>query len=89
MSLHHENFAWPLDMPAMKKLVLIGVYREAKRQTGEMHTHAANLAALLGMSESTVRKFVDELERDGHLVQLKGYGRGLHCRVVIGDKVPA
>ncbi|SDI64867.1 hypothetical protein SAMN04487926_12135 [Paraburkholderia steynii] len=87
MSLHHENFAWKVEAQALKKFVLVFLYREALLSTGEGHLQMHKIAHECGMSESAARKFAAELEQEGHFQRLQRPGRGLHYLVT--PKVPA
>ncbi|WP_269112647.1 hypothetical protein [Burkholderia territorii] len=37
MSLHHENFAWEIELPALKKVVLLAIARAAHLGNRECH----------------------------------------------------
>jgi biotin operon repressor len=89
MSIKHENLVWDVDMPALKKFTLITLYREADFNTGERRMSVQKLAALCGMSESAVRKFVGELEREGYIAQMKVRGHGVHYRLTFDGQVTA
>jgi CTP-dependent riboflavin kinase len=70
MSLYHENFVWPLDMPALKKLVLCYVARKANLRTALAEVTIRDIAYRCGMSDSALRGCLNELEHDGHITRL-------------------
>lgn len=84
MSLYHENFVWPLDMPTLKKMVLCFVAREAKLSTGEANLTLREAVYRCGMSESAVRNSLKEIEIDGHITKVMQPGKRLYCRVNLG-----
>jgi MarR-like DNA-binding transcriptional regulator SgrR of sgrS sRNA len=87
MSLYHENFVWPLDMPGLKKFVFCFVAREAKRSTGEVHLTIREVAYRCGVSDSAVRTYLKELEHAGHITQLPTPGKGsLSYLVNLGER---
>lgn len=85
MSLYHENFVWPLDLPGLKKIVLCFVAREAKRSTGEVHLTIREASFRCGMSDTSVRGFLKELENDGHITRIPGPSRCPKYRVNLGE----
>jgi Fic family protein len=87
MSLHHENFVWPLELPGLKKLVLTFIAREAKLPTAEGFLTHQNIAKSCGVSESAARKFVGQLEREGYFVRVRVRGRGVSYRLTLPQMV--
>lgn len=85
MSLYHENFAWDIEMPALKKMVLLFVARAAGLQTRECHPTVQAISFKCGMSESAVRTFLKELETDGLLSRMKVPGKGAVYRINLGE----
>jgi DNA-binding MarR family transcriptional regulator len=77
MSIIHETPVWPLEMPGLKKLVLLAIYRNADMRTLEGFALARQLARACGQSESAVRKSVAELEQEGYFVRMRVPGRGI------------
>jgi predicted transcriptional regulator len=85
MSLYHENFVWPLDMPGLKKLALCFVARETNRATGEVHVTIREMAYRCGMSDSAVRNFLKEFEMEGRITRVETPGKRLNYRVNLGE----
>ncbi|WP_333986701.1 helix-turn-helix domain-containing protein [Burkholderia cepacia] len=89
MSLHHENFAWDIELPALKKLVLIAIARAAHLTNRECSPTVQLLAFRCGMSESAVRGAIKDLESAGHIETMKVPGKGKVYRVLLGVEVAA
>jgi DNA-binding MarR family transcriptional regulator len=85
MSLYHENFVWPLDLPGLKKIVLCYVAREAQRKSGEAAVTIREIAFRCGVSDSAARTFLKDLERDGHITRLPMNGTAMHYRINLGE----
>ncbi|MBB2928366.1 MarR family transcriptional regulator [Paraburkholderia silvatlantica] len=85
MSLYHENFVWPLDMPGLKKLVLCYVAREARLKSSEVSLTIREIAFRCGMSDSAVRTYLKELEQASLLTRLPGPGKTVVYRVNLGE----
>jgi predicted transcriptional regulator len=84
MSLHHENFAWNVEMSALKKMVLLFVAREANLNNRECSPSIQLISFKCGMSDSSVRGFLKELEAEGHIESMKVRGKGTVYRVNLG-----
>ena len=84
MSLHHENLAWDVELPALKKMVLLYVARAANLNNRECHPSIQAISFKCGMSDSSVRGFLKELEEEGHLERMKVPGKGTVYRVNLG-----
>lgn len=89
MSLHHENFAWEIELPALKKVVLLAIARAAHLTNRECCPSVQHLAFKCGMSESAVRGAIKDLEASGHIETMKVPGKGKVYRVLLGVEVPA
>lgn len=87
MSLHHENFAWNVELPALTKMVLLFVAREANLNNRECHPSVPAISFKCGMSDSSVRLALQKLVESGHLERMKVAGKGTVYRVNLG--VPA
>lgn len=85
MSLYHENFAWQIELAALKKIVLLYVARAAGLQSRECNPTVQRISFECGMSESAVRTFLKELETDGLLSRMKVPGKGTVYRVNLGE----
>ncbi|NIE67451.1 helix-turn-helix domain-containing protein [Burkholderia sp. Ax-1719] len=85
MSLYHENFVWPLDMPGLKKIVLCYVAREAGLKSGEASLTIREIAYRCGISDSAVRTYLKELEQTSLLTRLPGPGKTVVLRVNLGE----
>lgn len=83
MSIVHETPVWPLEMPGLKKLVLLAIYRNADMRTLEGFALVQKLARTCGQSESAVRKFVAELEQEGYFTRMRVPGRGVQYRITL------
>lgn len=88
MSIHHENMAWEVELPAIRKVVLLCVARLAHLNTAECNPTVQALAFRCGLSESAVRSSLDDLVQLGHLESLKVPGKGRVFRVALGAKQP-
>jgi hypothetical protein len=85
VSLHHENLVWPIEMPGLKKLVLVFMARAAHLTNRECNPSVQLIAFACGMSESAVRTFLKELIADGFLSSLKVPGKGTVYRINVGE----
>ncbi|MBN3848168.1 hypothetical protein G3N58_15205 [Paraburkholderia sp. Ac-20342] len=81
MSIVHESPVWPLEMPGLKKLVLLAIYRNADMRTLEGFMLVQKLALVCGISESAARKFSGELEKEGYFIRMRVPGRGIQYRL--------
>lgn len=86
MSLHHENIAWRIELPGLKKIVLLAIARNAHLTTLEGFITHQRLSHECGVSESAARKFVGELEREGHFVRMRVPGRGVQYRLTLPEQ---
>lgn len=89
MSLHHENFAWEIELPSVKKIVLLAIARAANLNNRECAPSVQALAFRCGLSESAVRSGIDELEKLGLIETLKVPGKGRVFRVQLGMETTA
>lgn len=85
MSLIHEQFAWDIEAPGLKKLVLLYMTRLCDRQSRECWPTIQSIAFKCGMSESAVRSFLKELETEGYVETIKTPGKRRVYRVLLGD----
>lgn len=85
MSLYHENFVWPLDIPGLKKIVMCFVAREANLQTAEATVTIREVAYRCGVSDSAVRTFLKDLEQDGLITRLAAPGKSIIYRINLGE----
>lgn len=88
MSLHHENLAWEIELPALKKVVLLAIARLAHLTNRECYPTVQALAFRCGMSESAVRGAIKDLEELGWIETMKVPGKGKVYRVLLGVEVP-
>ncbi|WP_017773818.1 helix-turn-helix domain-containing protein [Paraburkholderia kururiensis] len=86
MSLYHENYAWEFELPALKKMVLVYLARAAHLSTRECNPTVQAISFMCGMSDSAVRTYLKELERDGHIETMKVPGRRVVYRVNLGKQ---
>jgi len=89
MSLHHENLAWEVELPALKKVVLLAIARAAHLNNRECWPSVQHLAFKCGMSESAVRGAIKDLTELGWIETLKVPGKRTVYRVLLGVEVPA
>lgn len=89
MSLHHENLAWEIELPALKKVVLLAIARAAHLTNRECNPSVQLLAFRTGMSESAVRSAIKDLEEAGHIESMKVPGKGRVYRVMLGVEATA
>ena len=89
MSLHHENLAWEIELPALKKLVLLAIARAAHLTNRECHPTVQSLAFRTGMSESAVRSAIKDLIEAGYIETMKVPGKRTVYRVMLGVEVSA
>ncbi|KUZ35256.1 helix-turn-helix domain-containing protein [Burkholderia territorii] len=89
MSLHHENLAWEIELPALKKVVLLAIARAAHLTNRECNPTVQSIAFRTGMSESAVRASIKDLEEAGHIETMKVPGKGRIYRVMLGAEVTA
>lgn len=82
MSLLHEGQIWPIEMPGLKKIVMLSIARNAKLSTGEGRLSIQKLCIECGVSDTAIRKFVVDLEREGYFVRFPG--RGVSYRLTLG-----
>lgn len=88
MSIHHENLAWDIELPGIRKLVFLRVAREAHLTTEECNPTVQALAYRCGLSESAVRSSLDDLVAMGLIETMKVPGRGRIYRLVL-SKTPS
>ncbi|MFM0151421.1 hypothetical protein [Paraburkholderia sediminicola] len=88
MSLIHEQFAWEVETPGLKKLVLVYMSRLCDRQSRECWPTIQSVAFKCCMSESAVRTYLKEFEAEGLIETVKTPGKRRVYRVLLGD-VPA
>ncbi|RQZ17254.1 helix-turn-helix domain-containing protein [Burkholderia sp. Bp9031] len=89
MSLHHENLAWEIELPSVKKIVLLAIARAANLNNRECWPTVQHLAFKCGLSESAVRSGIDALVELGLIEVMKAPGRGRIFRVLLGAEVTA
>ncbi|MBR7899932.1 helix-turn-helix domain-containing protein [Burkholderia multivorans] len=89
MSLHHENLAWEIELPALRKVVLLAIARLAHLNNRECWPTVQSLAFRCGMSESAVRSAIKELEEARFIETMKVPGKGKVYRVLLGVEVAA
>ncbi|MEZ7524033.1 helix-turn-helix domain-containing protein [Burkholderia vietnamiensis] len=89
MSIHHENLAWEIELPALKKVVLLAIARAAHLTNRECWPSVQSLAFRCGMSESAVRSSIKDLEEAGHIETMKVPGKGRVYRVLLGVEAAA
>ncbi|CAB5083254.1 hypothetical protein IST4116A_01227 [Burkholderia cenocepacia] len=89
MSLHHENLAWEVELPALKKIVLLAIARLAHLNNRECWPTVQHLAFKCGMSESAVRGAIKDLIALGWIETMKVPGKGNVYRVLLGVETPA
>lgn len=89
MSLHHENLAWEVELPALKKVVLLAIARAAHLTNRECWPTVQHLAFKCGMSESAVRGAIKDLVELGWIETLKVPGKGRVYRVLLGVEAAA
>lgn len=89
MSIHHENLAWEVELPALRKVVLLCIARSAHLTTRECYPSVQSIAYRCGMSESAARSCIDDLVELGHLERMKVPGKGNLYRVLLGQEVAA
>jgi response regulator of citrate/malate metabolism len=85
MSLIHEQYAWDVEAPGLKKLVLVFMTRLCDRQTRECWPTIQSVAFKCGMSESAVRQYLKELEAEKLIETIKTPGKRKVYRVLLGD----
>lgn len=86
MSLHHENFAWEVELPSVLKIVLLAIARAAHLTNRECSPSVRHLAFKCGLSESAVRSAIDELEQLGLIETIKVPLKGRVFRVLLGQE---
>lgn len=84
MSLHHENFAWEVELPSVKKVVLLALARAANLNNRECSPSVQHLAFKCGLSESAVRSSIEALIELGLIETMKVPGKGRVYRVMLG-----
>ncbi|WP_176322491.1 helix-turn-helix domain-containing protein [Burkholderia vietnamiensis] len=89
MSLHHENLAWEIELPSVKKIVLLAIARAANLNNRECCPSVQHLAFKCGLSESAVRSGIEALVELGLLEVMKVPGKGRVYRVMLGVEQPA
>ncbi|AOJ99906.1 helix-turn-helix domain-containing protein [Burkholderia vietnamiensis] len=89
MSLHHENLAWEIELPSVKKIVLLAIARAAHLNNRECCPSVQHLAFKCGLSESAVRSGIEALVELGLLEVMKVPGKGRVYRVMLGVEQPA
>ncbi|RQR87651.1 MULTISPECIES: helix-turn-helix domain-containing protein [unclassified Burkholderia] len=89
MSLHHENLAWEIELPALKKVVLLAIARAAHLTNRECYPTVQSLAFRTGMSESAVRASIKDLEAARYIETMKVPGKGRVYRVLLGVEAQA
>ncbi|EKS9798255.1 MULTISPECIES: helix-turn-helix domain-containing protein [Burkholderia] len=89
MSLHHENLAWEIELPALKKVVLLAIARLAHLTNRECWPSVQSLAFRCGMSESAVRGAIKDLIEAGYIETMKVPGKRTVYRVLLGVEVAA
>ncbi|KVL84160.1 helix-turn-helix domain-containing protein [Burkholderia stagnalis] len=89
MSLHHENLAWEVELPALKKVVLLAIARLAHLNNRECWPTVQSLAFRCGMSESAVRTAIKDLEELGWIETMKVPGKRRVYRVMLGVETAA
>ena len=87
MSLHHENLAWEIELPSVKKIVLLAIARAAHLTNRECWPTVQHLAFKCGLSESAVRSSIEALVELGLIETLKVPGKGRVYRVQLGVEV--
>ncbi|MCW3657565.1 helix-turn-helix domain-containing protein [Burkholderia cenocepacia] len=89
MSLHHQNLAWEIELPALKKIVLLALANLAHLTNRECWPTVQHLAFKCGMSESAVRGAIKDLVELGLIETLKVPGKRTVYRVLLGVETPA
>ncbi|ENH6340910.1 helix-turn-helix domain-containing protein [Burkholderia vietnamiensis] len=89
MSLHHENLAWEIELPSVKKIVLLAIARAAHLNNRECCPTVQHLAFKCGLSESAVRASIESLVELGLIETMKVPGKGRVYRVLLGVEVTA
>lgn len=84
MSLHHENLAWEVELPSVKKVVLLALARAANLNNRECSPSVQHLAFKCGLSESAVRSSIEALIELGLIETMKVPGKGRIYRVMLG-----
>ncbi|WP_176322429.1 helix-turn-helix domain-containing protein [Burkholderia vietnamiensis] len=87
MSLHHENFAWDVELPSVRKIVLLAIARAANLNNRECSPSVQHLAFKCGLSESAVRSGIEALVELGLIETMKVPGKGRIYRVMLGVEV--
>ncbi|SIO58331.1 hypothetical protein [Paraburkholderia phenazinium] len=85
MSLLHECLIWPIEMPGLKKIVMLSIARNAKLSTGEGSISIQRLCVECGISDTAIRKFVHDLEVEGFFVRYPGK-RGVSYRLTLAGR---
>jgi DNA-binding MarR family transcriptional regulator len=93
MSLIHEQFAWEVETPGLKKLVLVYMARLCDQHSRDCRSRECwptiqSVAFKCCMSESAVRTYLKEFEAEGLIEQVKTPGKRRVYRVLLGE-VPA
>lgn len=89
MSIHHENLAWEIDLPALRKVVLLCLARFAHLTTRECRPSIRVIAFRCGMSESAARSCIDDLVEQRLIEKMKVPGKGTVYRIALGQEASA
>ena len=74
----------PIEMPGLKKIVMLSIARNAKLSTGEGHISIQKLCVECGMSDTAIRKFLTDLEKEGYFVRYPR--RGVSYRLTLAPQ---